>query len=347
MYLPVNFYTGTYNEYRQLLAKEEIANNCLYFCEDIKVIFRGQEVIPVPYVVLENGELPIADDAIKDLLYLDNKSNKIYAYDEKSGFVPIYGTNIVHIDAIKSISWEKDTRILPLPTFDKDGNLETLQVDLGQDLILDSAEYDADLKEIVLYFETADTTDAITIEPIRIPVDDLIDLYKGDSTNSIQVNVEAHSDAGTIDERTITADLILYNPDLTNEKANAITIKETGVYVPNLVSDISQAQSTADIALGDAGKAQDTADQAIANAGVAQAAADSIAAEVHGERLVLNSPVLANTPTTPTVKKEVDWTADSNGELIASIAYVQNAIKYANTWRALRRNTTWAELRGE
>ena len=347
MYLPVNFYTGTYNEYKQLLDKKEIANNCLYFCEDRKVIFRGQEVIPVPYVVLENGELPIADDAIKDLLYLDNKSNKIYVYDENSGFVPIYGTNIVHADAIESINWEEDTRILTLPTFDENGNLTTLQIDLGQDLILNNAEYNADSKEIILYFETADTTDKVTIEPIRISVNDLIDLYKGDSTNSIQVDVEAHSDVGTIDERTITANLILYTPDLTNEKANAIIIKETGVYVPNLTSDISQAQSTADAALGDAGRAQDTADQALANAGIAQAAADNIAAEVHGERLVLNSPALTNTPTTPTVEKEVDWTADDNGELIASIAYVQNAIKYANTWRALRRNTTWAELRGE
>ena len=347
MYLPVNFYTGTYDEYKQLLAKEEVANNCLYFCEDIQVIFRGQEVIPVPYVVLENGELPTTEDAIKDLLYLDNKSNKIYLYDENSGFIPIYGTNIVHIDAIKSINWEKDTRILTLPTFDEDGNLETLQVDLGQDLVLSNAEYAADLKEIILYFETADITDEEIIEPIHIPVDDLIDLYKGNSTNSVQVNVQPHSDTGTIDERAITADLILYNPDLTNEKANAIIIKETGVYVPNLVGDISNAQNTADAALGDADKAQDTADQAIADAAAAQSIADNITAEVHGEGLVLNSPVLTNAPTTPTVEKEIDWTVDGNGELIASIAYVQNAIKYANTWRALRRNTTWAELRGE
>ena len=131
-YLPVNFYTGDYQEYKQLLVEDKVSDNCLYFCKDIKVIFRGKEVTPVPYVVIEDGELPLAENAIKDLLYIDNKNNLIYIYNGISDFEPIFGDNIVHIDAIKSINWAADSRTLTLPTVDENGNLATLNINLGK-----------------------------------------------------------------------------------------------------------------------------------------------------------------------------------------------------------------------
>lgn len=345
-YLPVNFYTGTYEKYKQLLANGCIADNCLYFCEDTKTIFRGGEVVPVPYVVLQNGELPSIQDAIKDLLYIDNENNKIFIYDGLSNFVPIFGDNIVHIDAIKSINWKEDSRTLTLPTFDENGELTTLNIQLGRDLILDTAKYDAINRKIILIFVTSNETDDVT-KTVEIPVDDLIDLYRGKNTSSIKMTINEETNIGSVDEREVQAELIVYNADLTNEKQNAIIIKDAGVYVPDLSNDIAEARqlATQGISLGQ--QAQTIAYQGVSDAAAAQSSVNSLSEEVHGEGLVLNSPVLTNAPVTSTVDQTVDWTEDNNGDLVASIAYVQNAIQYANTWRALRRNTTWAQLRGE
>lgn len=345
-YLPVNFYTGTYEKYKQLLANDNIADNCLYFCEDTRTIFRGGEVIPVPYVVLQNGELPSTQDAIKDLLYIDNENNKIFVYDGLPNFVSIFGDNIVHIDAIKSINWKEDSRTLTLPTIDNNGELATLNIQLGRDLILDTAKYDAVNRKIVLVFVTSDETDDVT-KTVEIPVDDLVDLYRGKNTSSIKMTINEETNTGSVDEREVQAELIVYNADLTNEKQNAIIVKDTGVYVPDLSNDIAEVRQLATEGINLGQQAQATADQGVSDAAAAQSSVDNLSEEVHGEGLVLNSPVLTNALVTFTVDQNIDWTEGNNGELVASIAYVQNAIQYANTWRALRRNTTWAQLRGE
>ena len=337
-YLPVNFYTGDYAEYKQLLKNESFADNCLYFCSDKKVIFRGQEVIPVPYVVLSEGEqLPDVnaedDDIIKDILYFDEGSNIIYIFNEEtSEFEPKYGKNIVHIDAIKSIKWDESSKILTLPTLAEDNTLTTLSVDFGDELILDSANYDSSAHKIILNFKTADETDTAN-SVVEIPVDDLIDIYQGANTSSIEMIIDSISDEGTVDTRTIKANVLI-----SNEFNNAISIKTDGIYSYDFTADVEKAQLAGDTGIANAAIAQEKADSAFD-------IATAITEEVHGVNLRLNSPILESSPTAPTISQQVDW--NTSPDRIATIKYVQDALKYSNTWRALKRNTTWSVLKGE
>ena len=293
-HLPVNFYTGNYVDYKQLLKDENFADNCLYFCSDKKVIFRGQEVIPVPYVVLSEGEtLPDVSaedsDIIKDILYFDEGSNILYMYNEdNSKFEPKYGKNIVHIDAIKSIKWNETTKILTLPTINETG-LSTFDIDFGNELILDSAGYDSDNHNIVLVFKTADESDGNTKQLVKIPVDDLIDIYQGVDTNSINIAVSDATNNGKIDKRTIQADI-----KISEDISNAISIKEDGVYSYDFTTDIAKAQSAGDTGIANAAAAQEKANSAFD-------IASAITEEVHGPNLKLNSPILENSPTAPTI----------------------------------------------
>ena len=336
-HLPVNFYTGNYADYKQLLKDENFADNCLYFCSDKKVIFRGQKVIPVPYVVLSEGEtLPDVsaedNDIIKDILYFDEGSNIVYIYNEdNSKFEPKYGKNIVHIDAIKSIKWDEETKILTLPTLTEENTLTTFTVDFGDELILDSAGYDSNNHNIVLNFKTADEKDTTT-SVVKIPVDDLIDIYQGDNTSSIEMIVGSISNEGTVDTRTIKA-----NIRISNKSNNAINIETDGIYSYDFTADVAKAQSAGDTGIANAATAQEKANSAF---DIASAIRD----EVHGENLKLNSPILKNSPTAPTISQQVDW--NTSPDRLATIKYVQEAITYAKTWRALKRNTTWKKLKG-
>lgn len=368
MALPVQFYTGTYSEYKAL---EGFASNALYFCTDIKVIFRGNEVIPVPYVVIADGELP-TENLLEGIFYVDTQRNLLYIYKEGE-LTTIFGKGLLFESKFQTelskISWDNEQRKLILPKWDGEKYTE-VAVDLGQDLIIDqtSTRYDAKTREIVLGFRTMDTTDGTEdITEIRIKVDDLIDIYEGYTSESIVVEVAAAADEGTVDARVISANLRLHVA-VENEKPNALVIKTDGAYVDvetytdNRIGDIGTFNTVADMIA----YAQATADLGVQKADTAQATADS---KVPLERIItstgknlkeditlsyedidgaapVQSPNFTGVPTTPTVEQSIDWTLEENAERIASIEYVHQAIILQDTWGAAKRRNTWGGVAG-
>ena len=333
---PVNFYAGSYTKYKQL--QENLGDNCLYFCIDKKVIFRGQEVFPVPYVVLSNKEeFPAAEEAIENIMYFDNESNLGYFYDaDNSNFIPKYGENIVHINEIKKIQWNKSTRELQLPQY-SNGEFSTLTVDLGQDLILKEAEYHSDTREIWLNFYTAneEDTEESPKNIVKISVDDLVDYDLTKNSNSIALSYVEDEDAtgdGNLD-KFLKADIII-SPD----EKNYLTLKENGLYV-----DVeTHVQTVADGLTNKIEAAQSTADLGVENAQKAQNDIDTLNNKVD------NSITLGGFPTTNTIAQDlVNLNTKENINVIATTEFVKEAIQYANTWAGLKRSRkTWAELKG-
>lgn len=399
MAFPVNFYTGTYEEYKAL---NKTAFNALYFCTDLKLIFRDNEIIPIPYQVIENGVLP-TENLIKDLLYLDDVNNIIYVYNG-TNFVPIFGQHILSVErfnnAISMIAYDSNRRLITLPQIvDNSGlnpEVSSLTIDLGKDLIIDPEHtfYNSVTKKIMLAFRTMDNTDVDDITYVPIPVDDLIDIYTGDITDSIIVTVDEATDIGTVDPRKIKATIKIHQP-IDGEKPNGAIIKSDGVYVdvesyadnkqqetynyigdfgegPNAVKQaVNKAQQTADDITDYVGKV-DTKYQTIADSiedakGVADAAVPktyrvagkSFDSDYNAEEnnLILSyedienaapiqSPNFTGVPTSPTVAQSIDWREEQNKDIIASIAYVQEAINKQNSWGSLKRRSTWAQLKG-
>lgn len=365
MAYPVRFFTGTYAEYKALT---ELPVNALYFCQDKKVIFQGDQVIPVPYVVIENGELP-TEDLIDGLLYLDNLNSKIYKSNGTS-LIPIFGENTLSLDSfnemLEQITFDEAKRIITLPQV----NGELLTINLGQDLVLNNAYYQN--KEIILEFKTIDTTDE-EITLIKIPVDDLIDIYTGINTDSISVEITKATDIGTVDEREVKATLKLHSA-ATNEKTNAIKVFSDGIYVDvesyadaretsirNFIGTITGFNTVAD-AITDAKK---TANKGVTDAAAAKAAADGkvpLARKITSTGKTLqndltlsyqdidgaapiDSPNFSGVPTTPTIAQSINWTQGNNGNFIASIEYVQKAITNSNTWGSIKLRKTWGDMK--
>ena len=368
MALPVHFYTGTYDEYKAL---EGFASNALYFCTDIKVIFRGDEVIPVPYVVIADGELP-TENLLEGLFYVDTQRNLLYIY--KNGeLTTIFGEGLLFESKFQTelnkISWDDQTRTIILPKWDGEKYTE-VTIDLGQDLIIDQAStyYDSNTREIVLGFKTMDTTDGTEdITLVKIKVDDLIDIYQGSQTNSIKVEVAAATDENSVDARTISANLLLHT-SIENEKPNALIIKEDGAYVDvetytdNRIGDIGEfetvaamithAQATADLGVQKADAAQATADSKVPLTRIITSTGKTLEKDItlsYGDidgAAPIESPNFTGVPTTPTIAQSIDWTVEENANTIASITYVHEAIIEQDTWGAAKRRNTWGGIAG-
>lgn len=368
MALPVQFYTGTYNEYKAL---EGFASNALYFCTDIKVIFRGNEVIPVPYVVIADGELP-TENLLEGIFYVDTQRNLLYVYKEGE-LTTIFGEGLLFENKFQTelnkVSWNNEQRKLILPKWDGEKYTE-ITVDLGQDLIIDQAstKYDAETREIVLGFKTMDTTDGTEdITEVRIKVDDLIDIYEGSQTNSIKVEIVEATDVGTVDARAISANLLLH-VSAENEKPNALVIKNDGAYVDvetytdNRIGDIgafdtvsamvTHAQETADLGVQKADTAQATADSKVPLTRIITSTGKNLTQDITlsyediDGSAPIDSPNFTGVPTSPTVAQAVDWTEEENSDKIASIKYVHEAITLQDTWGAAKRRNSWGGVAG-
>lgn len=267
---------------------------------------------------------------------------------------------------LEQITFDEAKRIITLPQV----NGELLTINLGQDLVLNNAYYQN--KEIILEFKTIDTTDE-EITLIKIPVDDLIDIYTGINTDSISVEITKATDIGTVDEREVKATLKLHSA-ATNEKTNAIKVFSDGIYVDvesyadaretsirNFIGTITGFNTVAD-AITDAKK---TANKGVTDAAAAKAAADGkvpLARKITSTGKTLqndltlsyqdidgaapiDSPNFSGVPTTPTIAQSINWTQGNNGNFIASIEYVQKAITNSNTWGSIKLRKTWGDMK--
>lgn len=229
---PVNFYSGTYEDYKQhSIINKENGNsiNNLYFCEDLKVLIRGDQIIPVPYVSIVNniesivikkdnrlyasqtGQVYIDNDdnltllssePIDDLLYINNETNEILL-SVKHKLISIFGANV------------QDVRDVQL---------------------LKNAYYNSSTKMITLEFITdRENDEELTIS---FSVKDLLDIYEAEDTSSIQMLVTEPEDADNIDIRKIKA-----NIKLSIEENNVITIKEDGLHVLDVTIPNTQFNS--------------------------------------------------------------------------------------------------------
>lgn len=80
-------------------------------------------------------------------------------------------------------TYDADSRTLTMPYVDTDGTNKSVVMALGKDMVVKSGAYDTTSKKIVLTL-----TDDSTVE---IPASALVDVYTGETTNTIAVSVSA------------------------------------------------------------------------------------------------------------------------------------------------------------
>ena len=87
-------------------------------------------------------------------------------------------------------TYESETRKITIPYIGEDGNETSLVIELGKDMVVTSGEYVADededgnpVRELVLTLTNGET--------VHIPVADLIDIYTGNTSNTVAVTVSS------------------------------------------------------------------------------------------------------------------------------------------------------------
>ncbi len=94
-------------------------------------------------------------------------------------------------------------------TFNVQGG-ETIKINLPEDNFVESGIYDADTKKIILTLQNG--------ERVEIPAASLVDVYTGESTNSVTVAV-SH-------DNKITAEI-----KVSGDEGNALSVKDSGLFV--------------------------------------------------------------------------------------------------------------------
>ena len=157
------------------------------------------------YVAAELAKSATAADTVSTLSW--DSANHILTVtkgDTSSETITFEGLGV-------SLNYEAQTGALQL--VDASGNLIGDAINLDLERFVTSAEYDADNKAIVLYFD-AEKTDSL-----NIPVGDLVDTYTAEATdNSMILAVEA-------------GNKITGKVKISTAAGNAITCDENGLYV--------------------------------------------------------------------------------------------------------------------
>lgn len=98
-----------------------------------------------------------------------------------------------------------------LTLLDADSNVLGSAIKLDLERFVSSGEYNVDEKTIYLYFD-ADKTDYVTI-----PVEDLVDIYQTESSNTLDLSVSGNTITGSV--------------KISSASGNLITVDENGLYV--------------------------------------------------------------------------------------------------------------------
>lgn len=127
------------------------------------------------------------------------------------------------------VSLNYNTQTGALQMMDASGNLIGNEVKLDLERFVTAGEYDPDKRSIFLYF------DAAKEEYVEIPVEDLVDTYTAESSNTLNLSVTGNKISGSV--KISTAD------------GNLITADENGLYVAPI--DISNKMDKVDGAVKD------------------------------------------------------------------------------------------------
>lgn len=123
-------------------------------------------------------------------------------------------------------TYDADSRTLTMPYVDTDGTSKSVVMALGKDMVVKSGIYDTSSKKIILTL-----TDGSTVE---IPASALVDVYTGETTNSISVSVSS--------DNKISADVRVSAK--TGNTVQVITDEgEEGIYVPTQTFDDTEIQT--------------------------------------------------------------------------------------------------------
>lgn len=205
----------------------------LYFLSDTGELYRGEQSFSKA-VVEYTGELPTESVAL-NRLYINTETfvGSIYNGSEwKTVIDPV--TN-----SINSLSWDSAEHILTVKngsdtedivfaglgvSLSYVGDTGTLQlldaqgekigdpVELAKDKFVTAGEYDPETNKIILYFD-AEKTNSVSIDAAG-----LVDIYTGESTSSVDVQVST--------DNKITAEI-----KVSTEEGNVLLLKDDGIYV--------------------------------------------------------------------------------------------------------------------
>lgn len=158
----------------------------------------------VAYVAAEMAKVATSADSVKDIAY-DSEEHLLTVTKGDDTSTPIVLSGLGC-----SLSFAGNE----LQLLDASGNKIGDPVNMDIERFVQGGEYDAENKNIVLYFDTEKT------DKVEIPVGDLVDTYEVESTAAINLTMVANK---------ITAALTL-SPD----EGNAAEIRENGLYVPTV-----------------------------------------------------------------------------------------------------------------
>lgn len=364
MSIAVDFYTGTYQEYIELAIYNkdpytQYADNALYFCTDKQIMFKGKTLIGKPYQSLTSltDGLPTIQSPIEDIFYLYDEENLIFSY--KNGeWTKIFGNHICSIEhfnnTISRVKWDGVKRELTLPqiTDTSTGEVSSLTINLGKDMILeDGSYYDKENKIIRLKLAVPDEDDNGNIydddeKYIDIPVGDLVDIYGVENSSSITLtltpNGSEEENAQDVNKYLIKAEVILAPAQ--KSKPNALQNLATGLYV-----DVeTYADSKCDEAKNYTEQRLNIGDNKTITV---QTLLDQKVNINDGtlNNSILNNPVLNQATINSTgIKEDVDlWTKSDYDSHVATVKIVKDLMTTANTWGAIAYINTWGDLNGE
>lgn len=181
-----------------------------------------QVVLPVVDTVTSDGKNPVSGAAV--VAYVAAEMAKVASSADTVKDVSYDG--VEHLLTVSKANDASSTIVLSglgcslsfasneLQLLDASGNKIGDPVNMDVERFVQSGEYDADTKNIILYFDAEKT------DKVEIPVGDLVDTYEVESTNAINLTMVANK---------ITAALTL-----SSDEGNAAEIRENGLYVPTV-----------------------------------------------------------------------------------------------------------------
>lgn len=226
---PIRMYTGE-------LPVDAIAVNTLYINSDTLKgdVYNGTSwttvLKPLADTVTEEGTNPVTGSAVAKYVAAEiakiggagNVVTKI-TWDEVEQILDVFKgdarESITFNGLAVSLEYNKGTGALQLK--DTSGNLIGDAINLDLEKFVTGGEYKPDTKMIILYFDGK--TGEESTDKVEIPVSDLVDVYIGENTNTVNT---------TVSQNKISA-----NVRISVESGNTLVAKDDGLYVS--IPDVS------------------------------------------------------------------------------------------------------------